>query len=121
MSDENAISQSFSPVPGTTVSIAYTAASASVALTIPKSPGNQPGAVYNQIQVVNLGAGIVFVEFGSAAVVATLPAGAVPGSTAVGPNATKVFSIPFGGVVNAAAIAIAAGTGTVYFTLGTGI
>ena len=103
----------FTPKAQGTTSITSGVASANVALTKP--------AGCNVIRVTNSDTtNIAFINFGnSAAVAATLPAGATPGSLPIGAGETAGFSVPEG-TTHVAAICIA-GTPILYFSPGNGV
>jgi hypothetical protein len=95
------------------VSIPATAASARVALSKP--------AAATAIRVKNIdAANACFINFGNSTVVATVPAGAVPGSMPIGPGETAGFSVPEN-TTHVAAICSGAGTATIYFLPGWGV
>lgn len=102
----------FTPKAQGTVSITSAVTTARVALTKP--------AASMQIRVKNIDTtNVAFINFGDVTVVATVPAGATPGSFPIGPGETAGFSVPEG-TTHAAAICTA-GTPIVYFTPGNGV
>ena len=62
---------------------------------------------------------VAYINFGDVTVVATVPAGATPGSFPIGPGETAGFTVPEG-TTHAASICTA-GTPIVYFTPGNGV
>jgi hypothetical protein len=102
----------FAPKAQGTTSITSGVVSARVALTKP--------AAAMVIRVKNIDTtDIAYINFGDSTVVATVPAGATPGSMPIGPGETGGFSVPEG-TTHVAAICTA-GTPIVYFTPGNGV
>ena len=101
----------FTPKAQGTTSITSAVTTARVLLTKP--------AASMQIRVKNIDAtNIAYVNFGDVTVVATVPAGATPGSMPIGAGETAGFTVPEG-TTHAAAIC-SAGTPIVFFTPGNG-
>jgi hypothetical protein len=97
--------------PAATVSIAATTASQAVASGIPAPPSGVGGP--DAVLVYNSSPAVAFVAFGSAAPTAN-PATSYP----IPPGASRLIAV--NGLVNFAAAVLLAGTGTVYFSFGTG-
>lgn len=100
----------FTPNTASTVSITCSGTTGRVALT-------PLGAKAVRIKNLDTTA-VAYVEFGTVAVVATVPSGATAGSMPIGPGETVGVSI--GSAVTHVA-AISAGTPIVYFTPGNGL
>lgn len=101
----------FTPKTVGTVSITSAVSSARVALV--------PLGAF-QVRVKNIDStNVAFIAFGDSTVVATVPAGATPGSIPIGPGEVAGFSLP-PGTTHVASIC-AAGTPIVYFTPGNGV
>jgi hypothetical protein len=94
----------FAPI-GATVNLAATTASSRVA--VPAS------LAASALRIYNSGSGAAFVELGSSTVVATLS------SLPIAPGAVEV--ITSNGAYTNAAVILASGTSTVYFTQGEGV
>lgn len=109
----------FAPLPRTTISLPYTASSARVQLPAAVVAAIAGGAC-PQYQVLNAGTGPVFVNDGDVTVVAVLPNGATPGDTGIAAGVAQILSFANGNPGYIAAIAPAAGTGTLYISFGTG-
>jgi hypothetical protein len=102
----------FTPKAQGTTSITSAVTTASVVLTKP--------AAATTIRIKNIDTtNVAYVNFGDSTVVATVPAGATPGSMPIGPGETAGVTVPEG-TTHAAAICTA-GTPIVYFTPGNGI
>jgi hypothetical protein len=98
--------------PGATTSLAATSASGSVTLPLAQGPG------LTQIRVWNSGGSTVFVRFGSSAATVT----AVTTDMPIPAGAVEVFTIGCNdGYTCVAAGITAAGTATLYFTVGQGV
>jgi len=91
---------------GATVNISGTTSTANVALTA--------GIAGKQVRVYNAAAVAAFITFGDSTITATLAAG-----TPVAPGAVEVFGLP--GLITYAAAILPSSTGSVYFTVGSGI
>jgi hypothetical protein len=104
-------SGAFSPI-GANVTLAVIASSTSVAV-------NPPGSTGGNVRILNLGTGVVYVAFGGASVVATVP-GSMPlvGGPSAGVAVERVFTFPPGATHVAA---IMEGTGnTLHIQCGLG-
>lgn len=102
----------FTPKAQGTTSITSAVTTANVLLTKP--------AASMQIRVKNIDTtNVAYINFGNSTVVATVPAGATPGSMPIGPGETAGVSVPEG-TTHVAAICTA-GTPIVYFTPGNGV
>lgn len=122
--DINASASPFLAAQTATVALSVTASSVRAALSQPPDGGGASygAAGYQQYQIYNSGSVAVFVNFGGAAVVATLPvAGGAIGDYQVAPGATVVVSVKGGAAItNVAAIGAGAGPSVVYVTPGNG-
>jgi hypothetical protein len=98
---------------GNTVTIAATGTSAATALGAPRAGNPEMPAT---CRVVNAGTGVAFIKFG-----VSTDTAAVTGDTSVplAQNAREVFWVPTG-TTHIITIVAAAGTATVYATLGQG-
>lgn len=101
----------FTPQTKATVSITSGVSTARVAL-------NQGFATTVRIKNVDA-SNVAFVEFGTVAVVATVPSGSTTGSLPIGPGETVGVSV--GPTVTHVAAICTAGTPIVYFTPGYGV